>query len=303
MRSIGFQSSELRDFGTQLLECALLQRFHAGNILFQRRGGNGAGFSEGCNLGHGLCAGAPAIFLAAAGEEWLQPQAAAEIEGADSLGGVYFMAADADHVSPECFGTEGYFEKSLYGIGMQQRFGACLFQHLGNGMDVRHGAGFIIDRHEGDQNSVIPERFLYGGNRNCSPGIGRKARHFPAGGLQQIQAFPYGIMLNLGGDDVVSGALHRFGALQKRPVIAFGSAGSEYQLRRSTAESIGNFFAACIKQFFGFPPFCVGGARVPVNLGHGVQGGFGCLGADSCGCGIIQIVFHKNLFFGLVWIL
>ena len=245
----------------------------------------------------------PAFFLAASREERFQPEAAAKIECADPFGSMYFMAADADHVSPECFGAEGYFEKSLHSIGMQQCAGAGLFQHLGNGMDVRHGAGFIVDRHERDQNGVIPQGFLHGGNRNRSPGIGRKARHFPAGGFQKVQASPHGIMLDPGGNDVVPEALHGFSAVQKRPVIAFGAAGSKYQLSGSAAECIGNFFTACVQKLFGFPPFCMGRARIPVEFRHGMQGCFGCFLADFRGCGIVQIVFHKNLFFGLVRIL
>ena len=256
----------------------------------------GAGRAEGGDLGHGLGAGPATLLLTAAHEEGLEAQTGADIERADALGGVELVAADADEIGPQTFGREGDLAEGLHRVGVQKGGGARLLQETGDGGNVGHGAGFVIDQHQRNEYSIGEKRLPHGFDGDGPGGIRLQPRDGIAPGLQLIQGFADGVVLHGGTEDVPALALHGLGTLEKGPVVALRAAGGEDQLLALAAQQRGHLRPALIQQLFGLPPLGVGGAGVAVALGHGPQGRLRRLRADPGGGGIVQIMFHFDRF-------
>ena len=252
-----------------------------------------AGGGEGGNLGHGFGAGPAVVFLGAADDHGGQAEAGSNIEGADALDRVNLMTADGDQVSAQRFGPEGDFFEGLNGVRMEERGGTGGLQGVGDGTDIRDGAGFIIDQHEGDQNGIRTQRFPHLGGKNPPGGIRPQAGHFETPVFQNLQRAADGIMLDGGTDDMTAGAFHEFGAGQKGPVIAFGSAGGkDHLIRGGGAQGFRHVGTAGVQELSGLTALGMGGGRVAVAVCHGGEGGFRSLGAGLGSGGVIEIVFQ-----------
>lgn len=86
-----------------------------------------AGGAQADGEGSGHCAGSEAPLLAAAAHLRLEAHAgaAADVEGADALGAVEFVARDAHEVDVEVVDADGYLADGLRGVGVQEDLHAC----------------------------------------------------------------------------------------------------------------------------------------------------------------------------------
>ena len=290
----GFDDPQVRQGSAKRRQRLLLPGGHAADALVPTRQPQLTGGAEGGDLGHGLGTGPASVFLAAAQNQGLKAQSRADIQGADALGRVDLVAADADHVGPQGPGRKGDLQKSLHRVGVQQGLGAGALQLPSHGGDVRHGAGLVVDQHQGDEDGVRPQSLPHRLHRDGPGGIRLQPGHFKAPALQLVQGFAHRVMLHQGADHVPALALHGFRPLEDGPVVALRAAGGEDQLLALAAQGRGHLPTALIQQLFCLPAHRVGGVGVAVYLRHGPQGGLGRLGADLRGGGIVQIMFHRK---------
>src|SRR5262249_38265103 len=94
--------------------------------------------------------------MAAAVDEWFQADVrmpSPHVQGADPLGSINLVGAEADQIGPAGFHIEGHFAGRLGGVAMKEyAFFLANRADLGNGMQ---GADFIIGGHDADENSLI----------------------------------------------------------------------------------------------------------------------------------------------------
>ena len=294
MRRGGFDPEKLRDLRAQPIERPGLERGHTRGIVRHVRLRDPRGRAEGGDLGNRLGPGAASALLRAADEEGIQTKTRTDIECADALGGVDFMAADADQIRAQRFGREGDLQKGLHRVGVQQRAGAALAQQPCDRGNVRHAAGLVVDHHQRDERGVPAQRGADVLGADRAGRVRLQARDLPALLLQQIEAFPHGVVLDERGDDVPSRALRRLGAAEQGPVVALRAAGGEDQLFRSAAQRVGDLAAGRGEQLCRLAPFGVGRAGIAVAERHRLYGRFGRLRADRGGRGVVKIVFHHS---------
>ena len=283
---------KLRDFPGKPLHRPLPERLHPGDILRHTGLGDFAGRAEGSNLRHGLGAGTPAGFLAAADDKGLQLHAVFDVQRADAFRGVDLVAADTDHVRAQGFGGKGDLHKALHRVCMYQHSGTGFFYGPGNRRNIRHRAGFVVDQHQRNEYSIITEGGDHGVQADTAFFVGGQAGHFKAPALQLVQRAAHRVVLHGGADDVLSPASHGFRAVYDGPVVAFRAAGGKNQLPRRTAQGGGDLLPGLFQQAVCLSALGVGGAGVAVIFRHGGKGRLRRLIADLCGGGIVKIVFH-----------
>ena len=294
MRRGGVDPGKLRDLRAQPLEHPGFERGHARGILRHARLREMRGGGEGGDLGHGLGPGAASALLRAADDEGPQPQAGADIERADALGGVDLVAADADEVRAERLRREGDFHKGLHRVGVQQRARAALAQHPRDARDIRHAAGLVVDHHQRDERRVLAQRGLHIPDAYRTVLIRLQARDFPALRLQQVEALSHRVVLDERGNNMPARTLRRLGPAEQGPVVALGAAGGKDQLLRGAAQRVRHGGARRGEQLRRLAPLGVGGAGVAVEKRHRLHGRLRRLRADSGGRGVVKIVFHLS---------
>ena len=156
MRRTAADDPQLRNIRLQTADDLLPLTAHPVGVLPELRRGKLAGGSESGDLRGGFGPGAAPVLLAAADDHGLQAQPLADIQGADALGRVNLVPADADHVDAQRLRCEGDLHEGLDSVRVQQRLGAFRFQHGRDTGNVRDGAGLVVDEHERDENCILP---------------------------------------------------------------------------------------------------------------------------------------------------
>ena len=290
MRRTTANDPQLRDIRLQAADDLLPLAAHSVGVLPELRRGDLAGGGEGGDLRGGFRPGAASVLLAAADDHGLQAQPLADIQGADALGRVNLVPADADHVDAQRLRCEGDLHEGLDSVRVQQRLGAFRFQHGRDTGNVRDGAGLVVDEHERDENCILPQRLADRIHRNRPGEAGLQTGDLKTALFQQVETAADGVVLGHRADDMIPPALHAFGAGEQGPVVAFGTAGGENELCRGAAQRRCHRSTGAIEELFGFPAGGMGGARVPELLSHGEKCSLRGFRADLCGGGIIQIM-------------
>ena len=292
MRRCGLDHAQLRNRGPEPVCRRCLKRCHVRDVLPKPRLRDTRGFSEGGDLRHGLGSGAASVLLRAAHDIRAQAQTLPDVQRADPLGRVNLVAADAYQIGAEAFRREVKLHEGLHRVRMQKRRGAFLFQNTGNGGNIRHSTGFVVDQHKRNEYSIRAKSRAYVLGRDRAGVIGLEVCHLITAPFKLLGGFAHCVMLDQGSDDVLSLAAHGLRAGEQGPVVALRAAGGKRQLRRVAAQRPGDKLPRAIEQLFRLPAFGVSGAGVAVVFQHGVQSRLRSLRAHAGGRGVIKIVFH-----------
>ena len=118
MRRTAADDPQLRNIGLQAADDLFPLTAHPVGVLPELRRGNLAGGGEGGDLRGGFGPGAASVLLTAADDHGLQAQSLADIQGADTLGRVNLVPADADHVDAQRLRRKGNLHEGLNGVRM-----------------------------------------------------------------------------------------------------------------------------------------------------------------------------------------
>ena len=274
-----------------------LQILHAPDVLLPAGEAQTAGGGEGGDLSGGFGAAAQPVLLAAPQQQGFEFQAGTDIQGADSLGGVDLVAADADQIGPQLLWREGHFQKPLDRVAVEQCGGAGAADELGDLPDRQQGAQFIIDQHHGHQYSVRPQGPPDLLRVDGPPGVGLQPGHLPSFLFQGPDGFQHRTVFDGGGDDVFPLPAAVFHSGTDGPVVALGAAGGEEELLGGAAQGLCHVGAVGLQSTGGLCGLGIAGGGVEIALGHGLRRGLGRLGPDPGGGGVVQICGHASTSF------
>ncbi len=117
---------------------------------------------------------------------------------------------------------------------------AVLTYARANGGDVVQGAQFVIHQHQGDQESVVTQRFTDGFGTDQPIGVRHQVGHGHAALLQLSRGVQGGLVFNLAGDDVPARNAARLGDTLDSEVVGFSRARSPHNLFRLGAHQLGH---------------------------------------------------------------
>src|SRR5204863_2623295 len=136
------------------LEQALLQlvaeRGDATGIFRERLARHFRGLGESHDAGDIFRAGAETALVMAAIEKLAQTRSTADIERADSLGRIQFVAGNRKQIHLERVDVDGNFSGGLHGVGMEVDVG--FFSDAADFFERLDGAKLVIGVHDGDEN-------------------------------------------------------------------------------------------------------------------------------------------------------
>ena len=186
------------------LAAQVAQLLHMGDLRVQPRQLLGARRAEAADTGEIFRSGTVIALLPAAQNQRRQRKRRTDVERANALGGMDLMPGDGDQVRAQRFGFEGDLEKALYGIGVEQRQRtepARCAEHFRNWHDR---AGLIVDHHDRDQDGVRAERGAQLLDGDEASFVRLKVCDLKALRLQLLHGMQDRVMLDRGGDDVMS---------------------------------------------------------------------------------------------------
>ena len=246
-----------------------------------------AGGRQGRGLGGGLGAGPQPALLPAARQQGLEVQPPADVLHADALGGADFMAAEGEQIHPQLRRGEGYLQKGLHRVAVEQGGGAGVPDGLGGLRHGEKGAQLVVHQHHGHQHRVGPQGGPEGVGGHVAAPIRLEVGHLIPLGGQDLHRLQHGGVLDGGGDDVPSLPPSILCGGPDGPVVPLGAAGGEDQLLRRAAQAAGHGGAVLLQRGGGGLPQGIPGGGVAVPLSHGLQGGPGGLRTHPGGGGII----------------
>ena len=173
----------------------------------------------------------------------------AGVQCANPLGPANLMGGECDIVRAEGFHGEGYLQKPLHGVGMEQ--GGAVLKQGGNLLHRETDAGLVVDQHDADQGRVLPEGGQHLPRRDAPRAVGPHIGDRAALLLQPLDALEHRAVLHGGGDNVAAypAVLVEGGA--DGPVIPLRAAGSEKKLLRGAPQGPGNNGPAPVHQILG----------------------------------------------------
>jgi len=249
----------------------------------------GGGEAEADGGGDIFGAGAAVALVVAAEGVLGQGCALADVEGADALGAIDFVGAEAEEVDAPIVDVDGDAAGGLDGVAVEED--VCFAGDAGDFADGLEGADFVVDGHEGDEAGVGAERAAEvigiddagGGDGEDGEGVAEAVELF--GDVED------GGVFDGGGDDVGAGGQ----GAEEGEVIRFGAAGGEDDLFGFGGEECGEGAAGGLELLAGLLAEGMNGGGVAevgrVSLRHGGEDG----GVDgSCGV-VVEIRAHKSI--------
>src|SRR5882762_1341773 len=91
----------------------------APGVCCETLAGDFCGFAESHNPGDVFCTGAEAALVMSAVQKLPQARSAADIQGADSLWRVQFVAREGEEIDSQCSDIDGDFSAGLHGVGVE----------------------------------------------------------------------------------------------------------------------------------------------------------------------------------------
>ena len=253
-----------------------------GRPLLRRRG-------KGGDLGHGLGAGAQAVFLISAVDQGRQVQALPDIQGAAALEPADLVGGQAHQV--DAVHGQVDLAKGLHRVHVEQRAGAHL-RHGGLCLpDGQHCPGLVAYRHQAHQHGIGPQGRPDGLRRNAAVPLRRRQRHLKALVLHGFEGVQGGVVLDGGGHDVPPQVPQPVGRAPEGGIGAFAAAGGKGDAAGLHAQGRRHPAAAVFQQRSGALPHGVQGAGV-AELVHSRKGRLPRPGQHRRGGGVIQIMFH-----------
>ena len=204
------------------------------------------------------------------------------------------MAADGEQVDPQPLRREGHLAEGLHRVGVEEDIGRVVPDQpgaLGHGLEA---AQLIVHQHHGHQYRVLPQGGAQVLRMDMAPPVGLEAGHRPALGLQGLEGFQHGGVLDGGGDDMPAPVAAICVGGLNGPVVPLGAAGGEKNLLRPAAQGPGHPGPVVPEPLGGLLPEGAAGGGVAETGGHLLQSGLGGLRPDPGGGGVVQISEHSG---------
>jgi hypothetical protein len=181
--------------------------------------------------------------------------AAANVEGADSLGTVDLVAGDGHEVDVVGDDVDGDLADGLNGVAMEED--TLLMAELADGLDGLDDADFVVGVHDGDEDGLVgafgDDGALEVFHVNEAVGLDGEVGDAEAGLLETLTGVEGGLVLGDLGDDVVAALLVHLGNTLDGEVGALGGAGGEDDLLGGATDEAGDLFAGLLDTLLGFP--------------------------------------------------
>ena len=239
-----------------------------------------------------LRAGPLAPLLSAAVDDVLQCNAPSGVQHAHALGAVELMGRQGQHIDVHSLDVDGQMSRRLHSVGVEQNAGLLAdLAYLRDGLD---GADLVVGKHDAHQAGIRPDGGLHCLRRHDTVRRDIQQSDGKSFLLQGLQGVQDGVVLKLGGDDVLlslPGAQSRSAA--QRLVVRLAAAGGKGDLPGLGIQVPCKNLSG-LRQLFRRPlARAVEAGRISVNLLKTGYHSLHCRLADSCGCRIIRINVHR----------
>lgn len=222
-----------------------------------------AGFAQRNDGGHVFRSPAAPAFLVPADQKGRKLGALADVEHADSLGGVEFVAGQREEIHFQRLQVDGHFAHGLHGIGVKDDSpGAHLAGDVCNG---ENHAGFIVGPHDTDDGRVRGQATVQEVGVQPSLGVHRHKGDAPAPVRQMLAEVFHGRMLDPRGDNVAFFGL----GVDRGPdgrTVAFGAAAGKHDLFGLCTQQSGDPLAGFFELLADFAGEAVHARRIGVQV-------------------------------------
>ena len=134
----------------------MAERGQALGVVRERVASDLGGFAEADDASNILRAGANSTLVVAAVKQLRQASPAANVERANALGGIQFMAGKRKQIKLELLDVDGDFSRGLHGISVEINVG--LFGDAADFLERLNGAKFVVGMHDGDEHGILANR-------------------------------------------------------------------------------------------------------------------------------------------------
>ena len=266
-----------------------------GDLLFHVQALETGGFAQTHDGGNVLGAGTAALFLTAAGDQLVQQDALADIDGAHALGGVDLVAGNGQNIDVHGLDVHRHMAVSLDGVGVEDdALFAAQLADLGDGVD---GADLVVGEHDAHHGGVGTDGSFQLVQLNHTVLVDLQIGDLKAFLLQSLRGVQDGVMLDVGGDQVLL-ALVLLGVhpAAQGHVVRLAAAAGEVDLAGLGVHQQGDLLAGLFHSLVAGVAQGVQGAGVAVLGGEEGHHFFQNAGIDGGGCRVVSVyetVFHR----------
>src|SRR5579863_61483 len=217
-------------------------------------GRDGASFAQADNAGDIQRSGAHAALMAAAIDNGGNLNAgifSADVQRADALGPVHFVAGDRHEVDIHLVHIDWNLADGLGGVGVEDD--AALMTELADFGDGLHDADLVVGSHDGDQNGFVIHGALEILEIDQAVFLHRQVSDAIAVLLETLAGVEHGLVLGDCGDNVIALLAVHLGHAFDGEVVALSGAGSENDFFGGGADQLGDTLAGSFDALFTSP--------------------------------------------------
>ena len=215
----------------------------------------------------------------------LQPFA--DIQKTDPLRPVQLMGAGAEHIDLILVHVDGELSIGLHRIRMEQD--PMLLRDPADLLYRLDGSDLVIGKHDGNENGIRTDGPLQLVQLQDAVLVHAHICDLKSSFLQIFAGVKHRVMLNGGGDDMLSLLRISLGSCLDGPVVALRSPRGKIDLIVRRAEAFGDDFPNPVHGLLAFRPQRINAARISVMLRKIREHGLHHLRRRPCGRRIVQI--------------
>ena len=206
------------------------------------------------------------------------------------------MAGHGEHVDIHGLDVDGHVPRGLNGVGVEWNTALTADRaDLGDGL---HGADLIVGEHHGHKTCILADSVAQLVNADYTVLMDVQQRDLPALFFKLLESVQHGVMLKLGGDDVLLALLRaelrggNYGL-----IVRLAAAGGEVYLTRLGVDALGNGGSSVCEILGDYLCEGVQAGGIAVSLGEVGHHRLACGLADAgSGC-VVGIYEHGFLSF------
>ena len=260
------------------------------HVLLEFFFGDAEGFAHADDLVGRQGAAAEAAFVAAAVHLGFEADAgfAADVQGADAFGAVYFMTGHGKQVDFSGFDVDRHFAAGLGGIDVEDDF--AFAADFADGGNILHDADFVVHPHHGNQDGVVADGGFEFFQINQTVFLHAEIGYFKTLAFEFAHGVEYGFVFGFDGDEVFAFGFVEVCRAFDGEVVGLGRAAGEDDFFGIGVNQGGDVGACFFNGLFRCPAECVA-------VGSGVAEGFGQIGnhffgnafVNGGGGGVVEI--------------